>query len=80
MYAQHFYSSSASFFRQGHDKCLIDKPQYQFKKSDKLPGEIYSPEMQCKLTYGKNSSLCSFKVNHDILLWVVSISRSRNDL
>ena len=40
----------------------MDKPQYQFKKSDKLPGEVYSPTMQCKLTYGKQSSLCPFKV------------------
>ena len=40
----------------------MDKPQYQFKKSDKLPGEVYSPTMQCKLTFGKQSSLCPFKV------------------
>lgn len=51
------------FFEQGRDKCLMDKPQYQYKRSDKLPGEVYSPEMQCKLTYGKHSTLCRLKTN-----------------
>ena len=52
-------------FSRGNDKCLIDNPQYQFKRSNKLPGEIYSPTMQCKLTYGKHSTVCPFRVRRN---------------
>ncbi|XP_028407987.1 A disintegrin and metalloproteinase with thrombospondin motifs 9-like [Dendronephthya gigantea] len=57
------------FLERGHDRCLMDRPQYQFRKSEQLPGEVYSPTMQCKLTYGKNSSLCRFKTKSCRRLW-----------
>ncbi|XP_046840031.1 A disintegrin and metalloproteinase with thrombospondin motifs 9-like [Xenia sp. Carnegie-2017] len=57
------------FLEGGHDSCLMDKPQYQFKFSEQLPGEVYSPTMQCKLVYGKDSSLCTFQTNKCRRLW-----------
>nr|AAH94674.1 A disintegrin-like and metallopeptidase (reprolysin type) with thrombospondin type 1 motif, 18 [Mus musculus] len=53
--------------------CLVDEPKQtgQYKYPDKLPGQIYDADMQCKWQFGAKAKLCSLGVMKDICksLW-----------
>lgn len=41
--------------------CLVDEPKQtgQYKYPDKLPGQIYDADTQCKWQFGAKAKLCS---------------------
>ncbi|XP_031197366.1 A disintegrin and metalloproteinase with thrombospondin motifs 18 isoform X2 [Mastomys coucha] len=53
--------------------CLVDEPKQtgQYKYPDKLPGQIYDADTQCKWQFGAKAKLCSLGVMKDICksLW-----------
>ncbi|XP_075393286.1 A disintegrin and metalloproteinase with thrombospondin motifs 18 [Tenrec ecaudatus] len=53
--------------------CLVDEPKHtvQYKYPDKLPGQIYDADTQCKLQFGAKAKLCSPSFVKDICksLW-----------
>lgn len=44
--------------------CLVDEPKQtgQYKYPDKLPGQIYDADTQCKWQFGAKAKLCSLGV------------------
>ncbi|KAH0619535.1 hypothetical protein JD844_000234, partial [Phrynosoma platyrhinos] len=52
--------------------CLIDEPKQagQYKYPDKLPGQIYDADTQCKWQFGAKAKLCNLnmKPNHRLFL------------
>ncbi|XP_064129830.1 A disintegrin and metalloproteinase with thrombospondin motifs 18 [Loxodonta africana] len=53
--------------------CLVDEPKQtgQYKYPDKLPGQIYDADTQCKWQFGAKAKLCSLGFAKDICksLW-----------
>ncbi|XP_060041118.1 A disintegrin and metalloproteinase with thrombospondin motifs 18 isoform X4 [Erinaceus europaeus] len=53
--------------------CLVDEPKQtgQYKYPDKLPGQIYDADTQCKWQFGAKAKLCTFDFVKDICksLW-----------
>ncbi|XP_008821168.1 A disintegrin and metalloproteinase with thrombospondin motifs 18 [Nannospalax galili] len=53
--------------------CLVDEPKQtgQYKYPDKLPGQIYDADTQCKWQFGAKAKLCSLGFMKDICksLW-----------
>ncbi|KAK2506231.1 hypothetical protein MC885_018674 [Smutsia gigantea] len=53
--------------------CLVDEPKQtgQYKYPDKLPGQIYDADTQCKWQFGAKAKLCSLGFVKDICksLW-----------
>lgn len=41
-----------------HAQCLNDKPQKTVELPQRLPGELYNADDQCKRTYGDESREC----------------------
>lgn len=62
-----------SHYSTAQAACLIDEPKQtgQYKYPDKLPGQIYDADTQCKWQFGMKAKLCNLsfvKVPIDILL------------
>lgn len=68
-----------SHYSTAQAACLIDEPKQtgQYKYPEKLPGQIYDADTQCKWQFGMKAKLCNLsfvKVTIDALL------RSSNDV
>lgn len=48
-------------FSTAQAACLIDEPKQagQYKYPDKLPGQIYDADTQCKWQFGAKAKLCN---------------------
>lgn len=62
-----------SHYSTAQAACLIDEPKQtgQYKYPDKLPGQIYDADTQCKWQFGMKAKLCNLsfvKVPIDALL------------
>lgn len=62
-----------SHYSTAQAACLIDEPKQtgQYKYPDKLPGQIYDADTQCKWQFGMKAKLCNLsfvKVPTDTLL------------
>uniref|UniRef100_T1J287 Peptidase M12B domain-containing protein n=1 Tax=Strigamia maritima TaxID=126957 RepID=T1J287_STRMM len=59
--------------------CLENEPKLvgEFKFPDKLPGELYDADTQCKWQFGRKSKLCMFEFGKDICqaLWCQKTGR-----
>ncbi|XP_076238234.1 A disintegrin and metalloproteinase with thrombospondin motifs 9 [Calliopsis andreniformis] len=53
------------FLEAGYGNCLLDEPAKIMEKEDvsRLPGEDYTLNKQCELTFGRGSRICSDMVN-----------------
>lgn len=52
---------AALFHSTAQAACLIDEPKQagQYKYPDKLPGQIYDADTQCKWQFGSKAKLCN---------------------
>ncbi|XP_039183491.1 A disintegrin and metalloproteinase with thrombospondin motifs 18 isoform X2 [Crotalus tigris] len=61
------------FLNTAQAACLIDEPKQagQYKYPDKLPGQIYDADTQCKWQFGAKAKLCNLSFVKDICksLW-----------
>ncbi|XP_075366966.1 A disintegrin and metalloproteinase with thrombospondin motifs 18 isoform X2 [Mycteria americana] len=61
------------FLSTAQAACLIDEPKQtgQYKYPDKLPGQIYDADTQCKWQFGMKAKLCNLSFVKDICksLW-----------
>ncbi|XP_067327139.1 A disintegrin and metalloproteinase with thrombospondin motifs 18 [Anolis sagrei] len=61
------------FLSTSQAACLIDEPKQagQYKYPDKLPGQIYDADTQCKWQFGAKAKLCNLSFVKDICksLW-----------
>ncbi|KAM3828654.1 A disintegrin and metalloproteinase with thrombospondin motifs 18 [Vipera latastei] len=61
------------FLSTAQAACLIDEPKQagQYKYPDKLPGQIYDADTQCKWQFGSKAKLCNLSFVKDICksLW-----------
>uniref|UniRef100_A0A8C5S6P5 A disintegrin and metalloproteinase with thrombospondin motifs 18 n=1 Tax=Laticauda laticaudata TaxID=8630 RepID=A0A8C5S6P5_LATLA len=61
------------FLNTAQAACLIDEPKQagQYKYPDKLPGQIYDADTQCKWQFGGKAKLCNLSFVKDICksLW-----------
>ncbi|XP_019343740.2 A disintegrin and metalloproteinase with thrombospondin motifs 18 isoform X2 [Alligator mississippiensis] len=61
------------FLSTAQAACLIDEPKQtgQYKYPDKLPGQIYDADTQCKWQFGTKAKLCNLSFVKDICksLW-----------
>uniref|UniRef100_A0A8D2LEB5 A disintegrin and metalloproteinase with thrombospondin motifs 18 n=1 Tax=Varanus komodoensis TaxID=61221 RepID=A0A8D2LEB5_VARKO len=61
------------FLSTAQAACLIDEPKQvgQYKYPDKLPGQIYDADTQCKWQFGAKAKLCNLSFVKDICksLW-----------
>lgn len=50
------------FFSTPQSTCLDDKPRQvaELKFPDRLPGELYNADVQCKWQFGSRAKLCSY--------------------
>ncbi|KAG8143983.1 hypothetical protein E2320_001115 [Naja naja] len=71
------------FLNTAQAACLIDEPKQagQYKYPDKLPGQIYDADTQCKWQFGAKAKLCNLSFVKDgsgILLKNAFASRDQN--
>ncbi|XP_015223843.1 A disintegrin and metalloproteinase with thrombospondin motifs 18 isoform X2 [Lepisosteus oculatus] len=61
------------FLSTAQASCLVDEPKQigQYKFPDKLPGQLYDADTQCKWQFGSKAKLCSLDFIKDICksLW-----------
>ncbi|KAK3086103.1 hypothetical protein FSP39_013590 [Pinctada imbricata] len=61
------------FMNTPQSECLTDKPKKvaEIKFPDKLPGELYNADIQCKWQFGRRAKLCNYDFGKDICksLW-----------
>uniref|UniRef100_F6XPL8 A disintegrin and metalloproteinase with thrombospondin motifs 18 n=1 Tax=Ornithorhynchus anatinus TaxID=9258 RepID=F6XPL8_ORNAN len=66
------------FLSTAQAACLVDEPKQtgQYKYPDKLPGQIYDADTQCKWQFGAKAKLCSLSFAKDICksLWCHRVS------
>lgn len=63
-----------AFLSGDHAQCLNDKPQKTVELPQRLPGELYNADDQCKRTYGDESRECPapfLKAKVCVQLWCV---------
>ncbi|XP_041376065.1 A disintegrin and metalloproteinase with thrombospondin motifs 16-like isoform X2 [Gigantopelta aegis] len=55
------------FLNTPQSDCLDDKPKYvaELKFPDKLPGELYDADIQCKWQFGHKARLCTYDFGKD---------------
>lgn len=63
------YGRFVVFTRTTQASCLVDEPKQigQYKYPEKLPGQLYDADTQCKWQFGSKAKLCSLdfvKVRH----------------
>ncbi|CAH1779016.1 unnamed protein product [Owenia fusiformis] len=63
-----------NFFKSNQSRCLNNVPQevpLELQFPDKLPGELYDSDRQCKWQFGEESRLCIFSWGKDVCthLW-----------
>ncbi|XP_041377041.1 A disintegrin and metalloproteinase with thrombospondin motifs 16-like [Gigantopelta aegis] len=68
------------FLNSVQSKCLTDQPRQvaELKFPDKLPGQLFDADIQCKLQFGKNARVCTFEFGKTELcqsLWCFKGSR-----
>lgn len=55
------------FFRNSYGSCMLDKPDsntiQKSHNAEKLAGEKFTADMQCKLIFGPESAVCTYMVN-----------------
>lgn len=54
--------TSAFYHRSSQAWCLKDEPKHvaELQFPDKLPGELYNADVQCKWQFGHSARLCMF--------------------
>ncbi|XP_030639093.1 A disintegrin and metalloproteinase with thrombospondin motifs 16 [Chanos chanos] len=67
------------FLSTAQATCLSDEPQAvkEFKYPEKLPGELYDADTQCKWQFGEKAKLCTLDFKKDICkaLWCHRVGR-----
>ncbi|XP_058878935.1 A disintegrin and metalloproteinase with thrombospondin motifs 16-like isoform X2 [Acipenser ruthenus] len=67
------------FLSSAQATCLADEPKSvrEYKYPDKLPGELYDADTQCKWQFGEKAKLCTLDFKKDICkaLWCHQVGR-----
>uniref|UniRef100_A0A8C4SLX1 ADAM metallopeptidase with thrombospondin type 1 motif, 16 n=1 Tax=Erpetoichthys calabaricus TaxID=27687 RepID=A0A8C4SLX1_ERPCA len=67
------------FLSSAQATCLVDEPRSvrEYKYPEKLPGELYDADTQCKWQFGEKAKLCTLDFKKDICkaLWCHRVGR-----